>query len=848
MLRVSWRGLLSHTLRLALSAVAVVLGVAFVAGSYIFTDTLQATFTQLYEQTSADVTISPASTADTSVTSGTTTTTQRVPAAVVAEVARLDGVARAQGEVQVSGVRIVDPAGGVLGTTGAPGIGVGWTGDPSSSLTVVAGRAPERDGEVAVDTTAVADGGLRVGDTVTLVMPRGEPVSATLVGTVRFGESGNLAGATLTAFDLTSAQMLFTAPGQFTGVSVTSAPGAAPEQVAARVEAAVGGDYAVETRAETVARGADAIAEGFGFLGTLLLAFAGVALFVGSFIIVNTFAMIVAQRTRELALLRALGASRGQVTRSVLGEAAAVGVSGSVLGVAAGAGIAFLLQRVFGRVGFDVATDGLVIAPRTVLVSLLVGILVTLVAAYLPARRAGRVPPAAALQGNVATSSASLRRRTVVGAALAATGLALLVVAATVHGGTRAAELLGAGAALTIVGVMTAGPAISSRVLPVLTAPMQRLRGEVGRLAVENAVRNPRRTSATASALMVGLALVGAFAVLAASLTASVDRLVDSALGGSDMLVADSTRQPFSPAVAEAVRDVDGVGTVIRQRYGPVTVGDLATDTTFAATDPIGLTDVLAYTFVTGSTDGLDSGVILDADRATAGGWQVGDLVPVATAADSTELVLTGIYRPSTALGPGAMSLTTYETLGGDTADQVLYVQFAAGADTRAVAAAVKTAVAPYPQLEASSRQEFATAQRDQVGQILSLVYALLALAIVIAVLGIVNTLALSVVERTREIGLLRAVGMSRRQLRSVIRWESVVIAIYGAVLGLGLGVLFGAVLQQALADQGITSLAVPWVSLGVFLVLAGVVGVLAALWPARRAARLDVLRAVTAG
>ena len=846
MLNATWKGLLAHKLRLALSAVAVVLGVAFVAGSYIFTDTLNRSFTQLFEQTSADVVVLPQSDVDTSITSGTSNTV-RIPRSAVETAAHVEGVARAQGDIMVSGVRIVDAKGKVVGTAGAPGISVNWTGDPSGPLTIVDGRAPKGAGEVAIDTIAFKKGLFAVGDTITLVMPQGEPIKVQLVGSMRFGEAGNLAGATLTAFDQGTAEKLLTKPGEFTGITITVTRDATPERVAERVAAALGADYQVKTGKQSAREGAQAIEQGLGFLSTLLLAFAAVALFVGCFIILNTFSMIVAQRTRELALMRAIGASRGQITRSVLLEALVVGVAGSLIGVAAGAGIAKLLQVAFTQAGLDFSFGGgLVFAPRTVVVSLLVGIIVTLAAAYVPARRAGKVPPAAALRADAALPQGSVRRRSLLGAALTGVGIAALAVAATDKDGSRAVLVLGFGVLATLLGVIAASPAICGPLVHLIGTPVRRLRGTVGRLSVENAERNPRRTSATASALMIGLALVSAFAVLAASLNASVDHLVDSALGGSDFLVADSSRLPFTPEVASSLGNISGVSTVVRQRFGAVKLAAQATDQRFTAIDTKGLTDVLSVDFTSGSANGLVTGLIVDQDRAAAGGWSVGDVVPVAFVGGRTDLPLVGIYAPSQAIGSGAVSLTTFEKYGGDTSDQFLYIKLATGGDRAQARVAVDAVLVPYPGLAASDRTEFKAAQRAGVNQILFLIYALLGLAILIAVLGIVNTLALSVIERTREIGLLRAVGMSRRQLRSMVRWESFIIAVYGAVLGLVLGVLFGTVLQRVLSEKGFQVLAVPYGSLTVFLVLAGLVGVLAALWPARRAARLDVLRAVT--
>lgn len=845
MLNATIKSLLAHRLRLALSAVAVVLGVAFVAGSFVFTDTIDKTFTELFEGTGSDVTVTPrpAFSADTFAGPGMPGAVETVPASVVEEIASVDGVAAAVGEIQVDGVRVVGADGATVGTAGAPVFGVNWT-DGESPLSIVAGREPRREGEVAVDRVAAAKGRLAVGDTVTLVMPQGPPIEAELVGTMSFGSSGNLAGATLTAFDDETAQRLLTAPGEFTRVAVDAADGVDNDVLAERVLAALGDDYEVRTWQDLAAEGAAMLAEGLGFLNTLLLAFAGVALFVGSFIILNTFSMIVAQRTRELALLRAVGASRRQVTGSVLVEALLVGVVGSVLGMAGGLGVAKLLQVAFAQAGMEISTGGLVFGPRTAAVSLAVGLVVTVVAAFFPARRASAIPPVAAMRDDVALGAGPVRRRAVVGAVLVAGGGAALAAAVRSDGGA-AGVWLGVGALAVLVGVIAASPAVSRPVVALLGLPVRRLRGTVGRLSVSNAVRNPRRTSATASALMVGLALVSAFAVLASSVNASIDRLVDSALGGTDFLVSDATAQGFSPQVAEDLGDLDEVATVVRQRGGAVQL-DGVVEPAMNAVDPEGLREVLSVDFVSGSADGLRDGLIVDRELARSRGWSVGDMVEVTSLGGAEQLPVSGVYERSEALGPAAVSVSTWERLGGGRSDQFLYVQLADGVDAETARDAVDGVVAAYPQLTVNDQTEFKEQQRSQVNQILFLVYALLGLAILIAVLGIVNTLALSVIERTREIGLLRAVGMGRAQLRAMVRWESVVIAVYGAVLGLGLGLLLGTVMQRVLAAEGVEVLSVPYPSMLAFLALAGVVGVLAAVWPARRAARLDVLRAIT--
>lgn len=841
MLRATLRNLRAHKLRLLLSAVAVILGVAFVSGSLVFTDTIKKTFDELFESVSADVTVEPKQAFDPGFSG--TVTTATLPESVVAQVAAVDGVRAVVGDVQVEGVQIIGKDGEVLGVGGAPGIAVNWTDEEAlTSLTVVEGAPPRSAGEVAIDSVSAEKSGYRVGDQVRLLTPA-EPMTATLVGVFRFGSSGGLAGATLTAFDTETAQTLLPEPDRFTSVSIAAADGVSDRQLRDRVEAALGGDLAVLTQAQKTEEEAGAVESGLQFFNIVLLVFAGVSLFVGSFMILNTFSMLVAQRTRELALLRALGASRRQVTSSVLGEALAVGLLGGLVGMGAGILIALGLKAAFKAFGLEIETGSLVFQPRTAVWSMVIGVVVTLVAAYLPARRASRVAPVAAMRDDVAMPQRSLRWRTLIGLVLAVVGVATLVGSLSASG-QRAASLVGLGVFLTIMSAIVLSPVLSRPVIGLLGAAYPRLFGTVGRLARDNAQRNPRRTAATSSALMVGLALVGAFGVLAASINSSIGGLIDRALG-SDYVVSTAQQLPFGAGVADGLERLPQVASVTRERFGAARIEG---STTFlSAADPASLGDSITVEFSAGGIEGLDDGLLVDEPTATGKRWTLGDVVPVTFLNGTTvRLPVAGIYEPNGALGQYVVSLQTWEAAGGDSRDSFLYVNLRDDVDPAAAKRALERSLAPYPNVELLDQAEFKEQQRSQVNQLLFLIYALLALAILIAVLGIVNTLALAVIERTREIGLLRAVGMSRRQLRRMVRLESVVISLFGAVLGLSLGVLFGVLLQRSLAGQGITDLAVPVGSLLTFLLVAGVIGVLAAIWPARRAARLDVLRAIT--
>lgn len=844
MWRATLRSLLSHKLRMALSGLAIVLGVAFVSGTMIFTDTLSKTFNDLFSTTSADVNIEAAAAFEVGLTgTGGATAVESVPESVVDRVRQVDGVAAVGGYVQAEGVYLLADDGKVLNTGGAPGIGISWEPEESiSSTTLVEGRAPQREGEVALDSASAEKAGHEVGDRVVL-LTTGPRVEAELVGVFRFGESGGLAGASLTAFDTATAQELIGEPGQFTGVSVAAADGVSDDELKSRVAAVLGDDYDVKTRTEQADDLSASFAEGLQFVSIFLLVFAGIALFVGTFIILNTFSMLVAQRTRELALLRALGASRRQVTRSVLLEALALGVVGSTVGLLGGFGIATALRALFGS--FGLTLDGnLVFSVSTVVWAYVVGVLVTLVAAYLPARRAARTAPIAAMNADARGPERSLLRRTAVGGVLAAAGIGALVAGARSDDGSTAASFVGLGSLALLVAAIALSPVLARPFLAVVGSLLPRLWGSTGRLARENALRNPRRTAATASALMVGLALVTAFSIIGASTNASLSDVIDESLG-ADFVVSTAVGQPFTPEVATQIREREGVESVVQQRFG---MGQIdGQQVFFTAVAPEGLDRSLTLDFVEGSSAGLrGDGVIVDESTAESRSLELGDAVELLLPnGQSLDVEVGGIYASHPAMGPMTVSLDTYVAAGGPELDQYVYVRLDDGADVDAVRESIESTVAAYPVVTLKDQTEFKEEQTGQIDQLLLLINAMLVLSVLIAVLGIVNTLALSVIERTREIGLLRAVGMSRKQLRRMVRLESVVISLYGATLGLVLGAVFGTQLTRALAGQGIETLSIPYGRLLVFLLLAAVVGVLAAVWPARRAAKLQVLDAI---
>jgi putative ABC transport system permease protein len=847
MLRATLKSLAARKLRLGMSAFAIVLGVAFVTGSFVFTDTLNKTFTDIFGGLSADVTVRPVTDDVGGVGSYPGVSTTTLPDALVDEIAALPDVERADGNVENTSVFVVDEDNKVVTVAGAPGIATNWHDGPSAdgtqSVTILEGRPPERSGEVAIDDTTAEKTGHQVGDDIALITTGDQArVPAEVVGIAQVGESGSLAGASLALFDTATAQDLFLdGADAFTTVSVTVRDGVATDEVRERVADLLPEGVEAVTGAELDEESISAVEEALGFFTTFLLVFAAVALFVGVFLILNTFTILVAQRTQEMALFRAMGASRRQVTRSVLVEALVVGAAGSTLGLLLGLGVAQLLKAVFASFGLEVAGT-LVLLPRTIVVAYVVGILVTMVAAYVPARRAAKVPPIAAMREDVVIPTTARHLHTGLGA-----GVLLLGAAAMIAGlftdVDNALWLVGIGILGVFVGVALLAPIASTPILTVIAGWYPRAFGTVGRLARENARRNPRRTAATASALMIGMALVSAISVIGASANASVDRALDDGMN-ADFVIGNAVGQPFSPAVAQQAAGVAGVDTVAVLRGAPGSQN--GNDTLVQAIDPASFMEA-AELDIEGDSDLGPGDVLIGAETAEDQGLAVGDPVTVALPTAEVDLRVAGIYASSPLLWGGpVVGLDTLAAAGLPVVDSSVFVVAEPGADTATIRAGLEEITAQLPTVTVKDQGEYAQQSRDQVNQLLTLIYALLGLAVIIAVLGIVNTLALSVMERTREVGLLRAVGLSRRQLRTTVRLESVAIAVLGAVLGIVLGLVFGVALQSAIADEGLEVLSVPGVSLVVFVALSAIVGVLAAVWPARRAARLDILRAIT--
>ncbi len=837
MRNVTIKGLLAHKLRLALTALAIVLGVTFISGTFVLTDTLHNTFSVLFGNIYQKIDFQVRGVPQLG-TSGANAVRNELPESLLATVRRVPGVAAAEGEVE-GYAQFVARDGTPIQTGGASTIGISFDPDQQvSALHIIAGGPPVTSDDVVMDAGTAQKYDFTVGQRVR-ILSAGPVRTYTITGIAQFGSVGNLAGATLAAFTLPTAQQVVQETGQLDDINVVAAPGASKPAVQRAIAAILPAGVQVVTGQTVVNENTSAVNQALSFFSTALLVFAFISLFVGGFTIFNTFSIIVGQRTRELALLRIVGASRRQVFRSVLAEAALTGLVSSVIGLGLGVLAALGLEALLRGFGITLPTGSLVFEPRTVVVGLAVGVGVTVVAAVGPARNAVRIPPVAALSDRQSDVDVSLRRRFASGTAVALAGVVLLALGLA----KPAIALVGVGAVGIFVGVAMLSPAIARPLSSVIGRPLARLLGEPGKLGRENSMRSPRRTAQTASALMVGLALVAAMSVFGASVSRSATSSADEAIS-ADLLVTASGTGQLSQSVPAAVSAVPGVTvttTVYRSQFE--FQGSLAT---LSAVSTAHLADTLILRMTAGSSAALAQGeLLIDSTTATSKHLSVGDTVPVRFAqTGSSTARIGGIYQANALIGSYLVSTGFFLPHFSQQPPAALLLR-TNGSGT--VDTAVTRALAPYPNAQVQTRTQFEQTQTAAVNQLLGLVYALLALAVLIALIGIVNTLMLSVFERTREIGLLRAVGMGRRQVRTMIRSEAVILAIFGAIIGIIIGTAMGIALVSSLKQQGITNTVVPASSLVVFLVLAALLGLLAATWPARRAARLDVLAAIAA-
>jgi putative ABC transport system permease protein len=843
MWNVTIKGLLSHKLRLLLTAAAIVLGVSFVSGTYVLTDTMRATFTGLFQDVNKGIDVVVHTREAFSGQQGDIR--DPMPESLLAQVQHVDGVKVAEGSV--SGyAQFVGKNGKPVTTGGAPTLGVSASQAPElkSSTTLRSGREPTGPNEVAVDARTAEKQGFTVGDQVKVLL-QGPARTFTVSGVVGFGEADNLGGATLAVFELKTAQQVLNRPGKFDEIDVVAQPGVGQSELRDRLTAALPAKYEAVTGADQAKRSADEINQGLSFFTTALLAFAGIALFVGAFLIFNTFSIIVAQRTRELALLRCLGASRRQVLGSVLLESGIVGLVASLAGLGLGLVLALGLRAMLNAFGIDLPTTSTRFEARTVIVSLLVGLVVTLVSSFLPALKATRVPPVAALREEAATRPArSIRRRSIVGSLVTLAGIGLLLLGLFRDTGNRVANV-GAGVVVMFLGVAVLSPLVARPLAGWIGWPFARAFRLPGNLARENAMRNPRRTASTAAALMIGVALVTFAGIFVSSAKASFAGILDRSVT-ADYILTTEGFQGFSPELGRRMAGLPELQAVTALRGGTWKLNGQSQP--LGAVDPIAYNQLVRTETSSGSIDALSSGGVAVQDTvARQHGWKVGSVVPMEFPRNGVQREpIKAIYKDNQLNGQYLLSLTDYQKGYSDQVDLLVIAKAKPGVAVATARAAVDRAAADFPNVKVQDQAQYKANTGKQLDQLLNLVTSLLLFAIVIALFGIVNTLALSVLERVRELGLLRAVGATKRQVRSMIRWEAVIIAVLGAVLGLVLGIFFGWAMSRALANQGFSEFAIPASQLVLYVVAAAVAGIVAAILPGRRAARVDMLRAIT--
>ncbi|MBB5113810.1 putative ABC transport system permease protein [Micromonospora echinospora] len=846
MLRATLKSLLARKLRLLLSGLAVVLGVMFVSGAFVLTDTLGRSFDAVFADAYAevDVSVEAKPKIDVSTAEGMPLSTP-MPASVLDRVKAVPGVADAEGVVAAEGARMIGSNGKVVTSFGPPQLGQNWLGE-SDLVEMREGRAPQADDEIVINAALAEAGKVKVGDRVG-VLTLAPKKEFTLVGV--FGYSGgrdSIGGANEVYFTTPVAQQLMLGkPDVFSSLSVQAADGTTPAALRDELARTLGADYQVKTGEQLAADASAGLKEGLSFFNKILLGFAAVALLVGTFLILNTFSIIVAQRTRELALMRAIGASGKQVIGSVVLEALAVGLIASVLGLAAGIGVGALLAYLFGQLAGGLTLAGLGVPASAVIGAFAVGMLITVIAALLPALRASRIPPIAAMQ-DVATPDRPLTKVTIGGAVVTGIGAVLLFLGLGGHaGGSTLATILG-GVLFAFIGVALLTPVISRPVVSLLGAMFSwSVPGKLGRL---NSGRNPRRTAITAAALMVGIALVTGVTVILDSAKGSIGKLAEDTIK-AELVISGSTTGPrpasFDPAVLEKAAAIPGV-RMVSGEYGDMAVVGGERTWVAATSNVAALQQIFGAKAAAGDISKLaPDQMLVSSDTAKARNLTVGSTVPVQLSrGEARTYTVSGIYESSQLTNP--VTLPPQATADFAIPQPIQgFLQLAPGTSVGAVQPQVERLLADSPEVSVADRAAFIKQQTGQLDSLLQMIQILLALAIVIAVLGIINTLALSVLERTRELGLLRAIGLRRAQTMRMITVEAVVISIFGALLGVVVGTGLGAAVVEALKDEGITDLILPWGQMVTFLILAAIIGVVAAVLPAIRAARINVLGAI---
>ena len=844
MFRIALKGILGRKARLVLTSLAVILGTAFLSGTAVFSATLNRTFDNLFSDVFRNVDSYVRSTQVIEADFGAEER-QRIPAELIAMIEAVPGVGDVQGDIQAF-ARIIGKDGQPLGSEGAGPPTFGSVGEEFKGAlwTISEGKFPSNSTEVALDEASAKAGNYVVGDTVKVVAQAGSR-NFTLVGIAGYGDVRSPGGATFALFDLATAQEFLAKPGFVDAILISGDGSVSDEELAQAINAVIPSSYKTETLtgAEITKETQDQIGSALSFFSILLSTFSYIALGVGSFVIYNVFSISAAQRQRENALLRAIGASKKQVTRALMIESVVVGLFGSTIGLFAGIGLSKALSALLKAASIDLPSGDLVVPSSAVVNTIVVGLIVTVASAWLPARRAGRVPPLAAMRETAIEVVALTRRRTQFGLFLIALGAATIV--AVTSGASN--KWLGLGILFVFSGTITLGPVIARPVALLLGKPAEKLRGVTGTMARQNSARNPKRTSRTASPVLIGVALVTAVAALAASISSQIDGVFTQQFKG-DYAINTNARGfgGLSPSLADdinALPEVEratGIGLLTVKIDGKGQYLTTINPATVEGVYDIGLTSG-SYADLTPET------IFVSQQYAENNDAKLGDTIAVTLAdAQVKTLSIAGIYEFDELAGKYTVSRDLTKDTTVITFDLGVYIKIKSGVSEESARTALQAAVDKYGQGTLLSKREYIDSQSGQINQLLGLIYGLLFLSVIIAVVGIIITLLLSVFERQREIGLLRAVGMTKSQVRTTVRWESVITSLLGAVVGIVLGVGLGWVIVYALRDQGLSSFSVPVGTTVSILIMAFVIGVLAAVYPAWRATRVNLLAAIT--
>jgi putative ABC transport system permease protein len=853
-IRVALKGLAGRKFRAALTALAIVLGVAMVSGTFVLTDTIDKAFDTIFVESYANTDAAISGKAPDISFEGDTAETPGVPASLLERVRGLDGVESATGTViDETSTKILKPNGKAIDTNGAPSFGFGL--DPSQSqfnpLRLVEGNWPSAADEVVIDAGTADEQNYGVGDSVRIgTLKPVRPFRVT--GVAQYGSVSSLGSATFVVFTIPVAQELLEREGQFDAISVAAKQGVTPEQLVSAIEPVLPATAQVRTGLEQAEDDAAEISEFTSFIRYFLLAFGAVALFVGAFVIFNTMSITVAQRTRELATLRTIGASRGQIRRAVLLEALLIGVIASVIGFGLGVGLAYGLDWLFGVLNLDLPTTDMIIATRTVVVAFLIGIVVTVLAAFVPSIRATRIPPILAVREGAELPRGRFSRFSpyVAGALIV---IALLLLARSMFTdeldiGDRLLTMA-LGVLLLFVGVAMISPKLVRPLAAIVGVPGEKLAGVSGFLARRNTLRNPGRTASTAAALMIGLALVTFVSVLSNGMKESNRGAIEDQVSADFVVTSQDGYTPFVAGAGEAASGAAGVelATSVRSELGKVD----GTDKYVTGIETDKIRSVYNFEWAEGSDDTLtrlgSDGAIIDKGFADDQNLAVGERFKLLSGSGrSANLTVTGIYKPPPfypLLGSVSIPKERFDTLYDRPRNQFTFINVPGDPDS-AKEEPLEAALASFPDAKVQTRESWITEQDREFNQFLIMLYVLLALSVIISIFGMINTLALAVFERTRELGMLRAVGMTRWQSRVMIGSESVITALIGAALGLPLGMFLAAMVTRAL-DQYEVRYAIPLVPLLLFALVAVLVGLVAAIMPAQRAARLNVLQAL---